>query len=473
MAMKSLLWQMSASELAPLLAEGNVSPVELTHDALQRIDRINPAINAIVAINPRALDDARDSERRLRDGQARSQLEGIPLTVKDNIWVKGLPATWGSRVFADFIPEQDELPVSRLRAAGAIIVAKTNVPEFTLDGYTDNLLFGTTRNPWNTALTPGGSSGGAVASVAAGITAVAIGTDGGGSIRRPASHTGLVGVKPSIGLLARDHGFAKILLDFEVVGPIARTVADAELLMHIMSGPDPRDRVSLMHTAPAPTHRHPWHILYVPRFVDAPVDPEIAASVDSAAERFAELGHRVTTAQLPFDVEPIHARWPDVGRAAVAYLCNRYPQAKALMAERYIEMAQLGDAISAAQYLDFIETVDQFRRRVTSAYEHFDVIMTPSAAALPWPAEQAYPPEIDGRRVGPRGHAVFAAWVNACGHPAINLPCRPSASGLPIGFQLVGRFSSDYELLALAKEYEAASPWPSPGGEHWPALALE
>ena len=175
----------------------------------------------------------------------RSPLEGVPISVKDNIFVAGMPATWGSRALADFVPSQDELPVARLRAAGAVIIGKTNVPELTLEGYTKNDLFGVTRNPWDTRLTPGGSSGGAAARVAAELVPAAIGTDGGGSTRRPACHTGLVGWKPSAGHIPRIDGFPAILTDFETIGTLTRSVEDASLLDAAMAGPDARDRRSL------------------------------------------------------------------------------------------------------------------------------------------------------------------------------------------------------------------------------------
>ena len=166
------------------------------------------------------------SEKRWLERAPIGPLDGVPLTVKDNILVRGLRATWGSKLYANYVPETDELPIARLRDAGAIILGKTNCPEFTLQGYTDNLLFGPTRNPWNLELTPGGSSGGAVAAVSAGIGPMAIGTDGGGSIRRPASHTGLVGLKPSRGRVPRCDGFPAILLHLETLGPMTRKVAD-------------------------------------------------------------------------------------------------------------------------------------------------------------------------------------------------------------------------------------------------------
>src|SRR5262249_49141727 len=206
------------------------------------------------------------------------------------------PSNLGHRLYADFVPARDELPVARVRAAGAVILGKTNVPEFTLQGYTDNPLFGPTRNPWNLALTPGGSSGGAVACVASGLGPIALGTDGGGSIRRPASHVGVVGLKPSRGRVPRCDGFPTIPLDFEAVGAIARTVGDVVLAMRAITDPDARDPASAAFTdAPFAAAEEPRRrrILYVPTFAGAPVDPEIAASVAASARAFERLGHAV------------------------------------------------------------------------------------------------------------------------------------------------------------------------------------
>jgi len=198
--MQTELWQCSATELAAKYQSGECSPVEVLESVLQRIGKVNPRINAIVTLDiDGARAQAKASEVRWQQAASFGLFDGVPITVKDNILVQGLRATWGSKLFADLVPSVDELPIARLRAGGAVILGKTNCPEFTLQGYTDNLLFGPSRNPWNLGLTPGGSSGGAVAAVCAGLGPVAIGTDGGGSIRRPTSHAGLVGLKPSRG----------------------------------------------------------------------------------------------------------------------------------------------------------------------------------------------------------------------------------------------------------------------------------
>ena len=249
------LWELSAAELAAGYAGAKFSPREALESILGRIEAVNPRLNAIVTRDSEGAHAAADaSTARWRAGAPLGAFDGVPLTVKDNIPVRGLRATWGSRIYADFVPEKDELPVRKLRDGGAVILGKTNCSEFTLQGYTDNLVFGVTRNPWDLALTPGGSSGGAVAAVAAGLGPVAVGTDGGGSIRRPAAHTGLVGFKPSRDAVARSDGFPVILLDCEVIGPITRTVADARALFHVLAGTEPRP------SSEPPQRR----ILYVP-----------------------------------------------------------------------------------------------------------------------------------------------------------------------------------------------------------------
>ncbi|NVK40931.1 MAG: amidase [Oceanospirillaceae bacterium] len=455
------LWRLGAAELSEGYRRGDFTPVEVLDSVEARIAEQNPLLNAIVAPNPARRADAEASARRWAAGTPLSALEGVPVSVKDNILVRGLPATWGSKLFRDFVPDADELPVSRLREAGLVILGKTNVPEFTLEGYTDNPLFGVTRNPWNTELTPGGSSGGAVAAVAAGLGPLAIGTDGGGSIRRPASHTGLVGLKPSIGAVPRQNSLPQILLDFEVIGPIARSVADVQLLFDLLAGPDARDRKSLFAAggAHAGDSVEGLNILYVKDFSGNALDPEIDASVGAATVQLRKLGHRVTEGPLPFSLDFVNAFWPQLGQVGVASLFERYPQGAALASERFVAMAAAGAKVGAAEYLRALESIDAFRREVGAAFEDIDVIMTPSAAALPWPAATPYPERIDGREVGPRGHAVYTGWVNACGHPAISLPSAPSRDGLPIGFQLVGRFGADRQLLALAAQFEAESPW--------------
>jgi aspartyl-tRNA(Asn)/glutamyl-tRNA(Gln) amidotransferase subunit A len=450
-------WQMNAGALAAAYREGRLDPESVVEQLADRIRRVNPAINALVHMHPRLREQARASAQRLRDDIPLSALDGIPIAVKDNILTSDMPTCWGTAGLRDRPGTVDESCVERLRRAGAILLGKTNVPEFTLEGYTSNGVYGTTRNPWNTSLTPGGSSGGAVAGLAAGLFPLAIGTDGGGSIRRPASHTGVVGLKPTIGAVARVHTLPPLLLDFEVVGPMARTVGDLRMLFDVMRGPDPLDPDSI--DLPAPVANARMRILYVPRIGDAPVDPAIEASVAQGAQVFADLGHAVTEGVFPFDLEAINRFWPLIGQAGLAAMFDADSCIRERAAEKYRRMAEEGMQVDAKTFLAGWHSVAALRRECARFFTQIDVILMPAAAALPWSAGQPYPDRIAGREVGPRGHAVFTGWVNAAGHPAVALPCRPSADGLPIGMQLVGPRRADLQLLELASQYEQRVPW--------------
>lgn len=455
------LWMWPATALAAGYRSGRVTPLEVTRACLARIDKVNPQINAFVALREAVLADAEASTARFRSGQPLSALDGIPLSIKDNLCTADLPTTWGSPALRVHPPTpRDELPVARARAAGALVVGKTNVPEFTLEGYTGNPVFGVSRNPWDLALTPGGSSGGAVASVAAGCTPLALGTDGGGSIRRPASHCGLVGFKPSIGAIARDNGLPTLLLDFEVVGPMARTVADVQLLFHALRGPHPADRSSLAGQAGASAHPPtPLRVLYVPTLDQAPVDPDIASACARAADQLRALGHEVHVGALPLDIAALTRHWPTVGQIGLAALFAEEPAWRALASPKYQQMAEQGQAESAASLWALLDTVARLRRDCAALFGQIDLIAMPSAAALPWPAAEAFPTTIAGQAVGPRGHAVFTGWVNAAGLPAVSVPTAPAPSGLPIGIQLIGPYGADDRVLAVAAALETQAPW--------------
>jgi aspartyl-tRNA(Asn)/glutamyl-tRNA(Gln) amidotransferase subunit A len=456
------LWQLSAAELARRYERRECTPAEAIESTLERLARVNPRLNAVITIDAAgARTAAKASTERWAAGQARGPLDGVPITIKDSLLVRGLRATWGSRIYADHVPDQDELPVKRLRDAGAVILGKTNVPELTVHGYTDNLLFGPSRNPWNTDLTPGGSSGGAVAALAAGIGPLAFGTDGGGSIRRPASHTGVVGFKPSRGAVPRSGGFPAILLDFEVAGPMARRVDDVIAAMGIIGAQ------GIIPPSTKESEPPRCRILFAPTFSGAPVDAEIATSVAGAAANLASLGHHVE--QAPgFDLaEPMDAIWPIISQTGVAWLLSQHPGWKGKVGLAVATMAEAGAQLSAVAYLGALDSVIKLRRNVEQLFERYDLILTPTAAALPWPATEAYPPTIAGEPVGPRGHAIFTPLANAAGLPAISLPCAPASRGLPIGFQLIGGAGRDAMVLSLAREYEAAfgkpTVWPEIG----------
>jgi aspartyl-tRNA(Asn)/glutamyl-tRNA(Gln) amidotransferase subunit A len=461
-------WEHSATELSALIERKKISPVELLNDVISRCESLNPRLNAIVVMDlDGARAAARASEARAQSGSRLGPLDGLPVTIKDNIFVRGMPATWGSLLYRDFRPEHDDIAVARLRAAGAVIVGKTNTPEFALASFTDNLVFGPTRNPWNLDLTPGGSSGGAVTAIAAGMVPLAIGTDAGGSIRRPASYTGVVGFRPSTGRVARVRGFAPLAHDFQVIAPAARTVSDTELLYRCIAGPDPRDRASLAFGAqPPPLPARP-RVRYVATVGEAPVDSEIRAAVEDAVSALPELGFIVEEGKAPYDLTQIEEVWGTLSASGLARVLAGHADRTASIHPGSAAIVERGNRITAVEYVRALDSVTELRRRIAQAFNEFDFLVMPASAALPWPVGEPYPHEINGAPASPRAAAIFATFVNAAGLPAVSLPVGPASSGLPIGMQCVGRFGMDDAVLSLAAAYEAARPWSA----QWPPIA--
>lgn len=463
------LWRLDAAALAQGYRSGAFTPAEVLDACLARVAQCQPHINAMAHVDRMGARQAAGASRlRWASGKPLGPLDGVPVSLKDNLHAAGLPTTWGSRLLHGFVARRDELPVARLRAAGAVIFGKTTLPEFAMQGYTGNLVTGITRNPWNTALTPGGSSGGAAASVAAGCGPLALGTDGGGSIRRPASHCGLVGFKPSAGLVPREGGVPEIYLDHENVGALGRTVGDVIHAMQALASPSPG--LEMVQAAPA-------RILFAPRFGTHPVDPAIAAQAGDAARRFEALGHVVE--EIPrFDLsEPLNAMWSVLSCSGLAWMLGEADHIPEFGLEPGTtpDISQCTQAIQdnlrdglsgeAAAMFELLSCIQALKRALQGVFAKHDFILTPAAAALPWAAEQTHPAQIAGMHVGPRGHAVYTAFANAAGLPAIALPAG-LLQGMPAGIQLVGPQGADARLLALALQYEAAHPW----ADAWPQL---
>ena len=459
-------WRLSAVEMAQGFAAGRLSPIDVLGSVIARLAEVNPALNAAVLVDgDGARQQAEASARRWRDGCPLSPLDGVPVTVKDNIPVRGLRATWGSLLFAEHVAEADEIAVARLREAGAVIWAKTNTPELAMAGTTENRIFGVTRNPWDTTRIPGGSSGGAAALVAAGAGPLALATDAAGSIRRPACYCGVVGIRPSTGRVARlpgitDAAFPPLASDFQVIGPIARSVADAAAMLAVIAGPDARDRASLglgrfvpeMAAARA-------RIRLIPALPGHPCDAAERNAVLAAGEALRALGHDVAEGPAPWDAEEMNRLFAAIVGPGVARVVCAHDGWQERTTPIIRGLAEAGLQATAGAYLAALDRLAALRAAAVAAFDAFEVLVTPSSATLPWPIGTPFPAEIDGVAAGPRAGGVFSVFVNALGLPAVALPGPLSPKGLPAGVQLVAGFGRDAPLVALAGALETAL-WP-------------
>lgn len=439
--------QGDATALAHSFAREQATPLDALAHCLDQINQHDTTLNAFTSFGQNAQAEAVASTQRWRQGAPLSLFDGVPMIVKDNLCAAGMPTSWGNGVLAKRVCGDDEAPVARLRAAGVVVIGKGNTPEFSVDGYTDNLTFGFTRNPFDPRLTPGGSSGGAVTAVASGMAFAGLATDGGGSIRRPTGYTGLCGLKPGIGHITRAGGLPQLLLDFEVVGPIARSIRDLTALDDILTGRVPQIAMQA-----------PQRILAIPTLETHPCDPEIRAAFDKTVAALTQAGHAVSYGALPLDLAPLNAHWANIAEIGLARFFAAAPQVAAAAAPKYREMAQRGAALSATHLYDILAHVFALREATRDLWG-YDAVIMPTSAAQPWPAEQPFPTEIDGQPVGPRGHAVYTGWINAAGLPAIAFPA-PVTAGLPIGVQLVGGMGSEARLLALADAVAPPFRWP-------------
>jgi aspartyl-tRNA(Asn)/glutamyl-tRNA(Gln) amidotransferase subunit A len=446
---------------ATALGTGTATPEGLLEACLARLSAHNPSLNAIIATDlPAARAAAAESGARRRAGKAIGPLDGVPFTVKDNLYATGFGATWGSRLFRDFAPGVDDLCVARLRAAGAVLVGKTNTPEFALAVHTSNPVFGTTRNPWNPAMVPAGSSGGAAAAVAAGMAPLAIGTDAGGSIRLPAAFTGLSGFKPSTGRIPRLHGFPPLSLDYQAIGVMARDVAGLRLAMEVLAGPDARDRASL---AFGPLDASPpaggTRIRLVMQAPGEGTDPAVVAPLRDAAAVLAEAGCTVTEGAMPGDATALRDFSAVLSAVGVARVVQGHEGWQDAVTPAIRAVAERGLALSGIDYARAQDGLAAWRASVGAAMGDDDLIVTPTCPAPPWPIDSGPPASVGGQPAGARMPVAFTAFANAMGWPAISIPCGLSPDGLPIGLHIIGRYGQDARVLALAEAFQQRTAW--------------
>ena len=463
MASDDLCW-LPALELASLIRVKKVSPVEATEAVLARIERLNPALNAFCTVTAEeARDAAQAAEVSVMTGEELGPLHGVPVSVKDLVFTRRVLTTGGSRLFAEHVPEEDAVCVERLKGAGAVLIGKTSTPEFGHKGVTDSPLFGITRNPWNPSLTPGGSSGGAGAAVAAGLGPLAVGTDAGGSIRIPASFCGIYGLKPSFGRVPQAPGFAG-WETLSVTGPMTRTVRDAAAMLDVMAGPDDRDRLSLPRDAGAPfleacdAGLAGLSVGWTADLAYARVDPEVADLCAAAAELFEGLGCHVEVVTPGWDdpAEIFRTLAPaEIYGAWAARLADDEDQ----LDRSLVALLRHGQSITADQYLAAARRRHEFWTDVQRFLARFDLLLMPTVAVPPFEVGRPGLNEIQGQPVSPLGWIPFTFPFNLTGQPAATVPVGMTSSGLPVGLQIVGRRFSDRTVLAASAAFEAAQPW--------------
>ena len=453
---------LSIAEAQRLVRRRDLSPVDLVEAYVARIRRLDARLNAFVTVTEeRAVERARALEAELARGRWRGPLHGIPIALKDNIDTAGVRTTAGSAVFADRVPDEDAEVVTRLEAAGAIVLGKLNMHEFAYGGTSAFAWSGPVRNPWDVDRIPGGSSGGSGAAVAARLCAGALGTDTGGSVRIPAAHCGIVGLKATYGL-ASIRGIVPLGVSLDHVGPMCRTVADAALMLQAMAGYDPRGIASIDAEIPvyASALRRPTSALRlgVPRAFYEDVDPQVLAAVEQALGVLGDLTAGTRDVELP----PLpEAR--TVGVEAYAYHAELLDERRDLYEPSTLERIEGGAEMSAADYAEARYQLTLVRKAIAAVFDDVDLLVTPTLVQLPVSIEEARASPLEVTGILIRNTAPF----NGYGIPAITVPCGFSREGLPIGLQLCGRALGEVDVLALAHAYEQATEW----HERTPALS--
>ena len=466
----------SATELRQLYRSRQASPREVMDAVLARIDAVNPGLNAYVTL---AREDALVAADRATEALTRAEeqppLHGVPVSIKDLTATKGIRTTYGSRVFEHNVPDEDALVVERLKAAGAIVLGKTNTPEFGAGGNTFNAVFGATRNPWNPALTCGGSSGGAAVALATGMSPLAQGTDLGGSLRTPASFCGVVGFRTTPGLVPvypTDLAWDSL----SVAGPMARTVSDVALMLSAIAGPDDRaplsydvDTSHFIEAVRAPGVSG-WRVAWSPDLNGLlPVDVEVASVAEHATAVFAALGAHVEAASPDF------AEVNDIvlgtrGVAMVAHHADKLPEWRGQMQQGLVWNVDQGLALTPRDIADAEKKRTALWQRVREFMMGYDLLVTPTVAVQPFPVEQPYPTEINGQPLDNYTQWFFLTYsISVVGLPDISVPCGFTASGLPVGLQIVGRRRQEAAVLCAAAAFEAAAPWAG----HWPPVLAD
>ena len=455
----------SATEIAELVRSKKVAVPELTELFYRRIEDINPKLNAYLALCPdQAMEEAKAAQDAVQRGSPLGPLHGVPISVKDLEMTKGIPTTAGSFLFRDRTPDVDSVVVERVRQAGAIILGKTNTPEFGQSGTTENKLGDACRNPWNVERTPGGSSGGAASALAAGLCTLALGSDGGGSIRIPASFSGVFGIKPSQGRVPRYGGYGRAAANqLSQSGPMSRTVADTALLLQVLAGQDSRDPASMRESLPdcmaiLNSGVRGWRIAWSADLGYAAVDPEVVRVVGEAARMFEELGATVEEPTLDIE-DPFPAFWDLFATATYTSYGHLMDEHRDEFTDYALRSLEHGANVTGADLSRGLLRVDQLRRQLEEVFDRYDLLLTPTMAVPAFPIDQR-PSVIGGRAVDPFwGFLPFTYPINMTGQTASSVPCGFSADGMPIGLHIIGPRGSEAKVLQASAAFEQARPW--------------
>ena len=456
-----------AVELLQLLRDSQISARELTDLYYARIDRLNPELHAYLTLTrERAETESAAAEKAIRAGEELGPLHGLPIAIKDTQNTAGVRTTMGSLLLQDNVPTANAAVVERVVAAGAVMLGKTNVPEFAMPGTCQNRLGEPGANPWNPARTPGGSSGGAAAAVAAGLCPLATGSDGGGSIRIPSHFCGIYGIKPTHGRVSAYTGIAVDPMPsmFSQNGPLTRSVADAALLLQVLAGYDRRDPISLRQPPPdftAALSRDVagLQLAWSPDFGFAEVDPEVARVTSAAARVFEELGCHLEESDLAME-PPYNTYGPIQAADAHTRLHRMFEADGDRMTDFARFMLEYGAGVTTAQYARALGEIDRFKAVMADLFERYDLLLSPTAC-YPAFVNGKFPGEVEGSSIFPEQYwnGAFTLPINAIGHPAASVPAGLSSDGLPIGLHIVGAWGDESTVLAASAAFERARPW--------------
>jgi Asp-tRNA(Asn)/Glu-tRNA(Gln) amidotransferase A subunit family amidase len=457
-----------AYEQAKLVARREVSPVELCEAVIERIEKLDHRIGAFITVaSEQALEAARASESRATSDNLLGPLDGVPVGIKDIEATAGIRTTVGSRAFEDTVPDFDSIVVERVRAAGMIVIGKTNTPEIAIHmgTVTDNDVRGPCRNPWDLTRTTAGSSGGSAAAIAADMTQIAIGSDGGGSIRIPASFCGVFGLKPSNGRVPRARGLGRPDPNqFSQSGPMANEVRDAALLLQAISGPHPADPQQQLRSKPPNftagigENLKGLRVGFSSDLGYGAVDPQVLDQVVSGLSTFEMLGANVEESGIILGNDLADSFWKIFGANAYVQYGHLLTEGAGLLTEGVEEVLSRGREIAGHEYATALRTVADLRMKIDALFERFDIFVTPTTSVTAFEPGQR-PSEVAGMTVDSAyGVFPFTYIFNMTGHPAASVPCG-FVDGLPVGMQIVGRFGDERMVLRASAAFEGARSW--------------